>query len=226
MNVSAVLICAALLLSAAARAEDPTAPSGTAKVQPPQIANAHTMPPGAYPLMSTALGEEGDTTLHFTIKTDGSVADVQVVKSSGSPRLDEAAVEGARSWRYVPAMQNGKPVSVPWTTRVQWRLEDSSDDLRAHRIAMLQASASDFPSDATRPTEEHLTLLSLQVSNEGKVSHVQVVRSSGDPKLDAAAAQLALSRVKSRPAAINGKPVATLVPLVVIWPGSNQPASK
>jgi TonB family protein len=227
VNLPAALLAVAFVLSASvAAAEDSTAPTGTAPVQPPKIAAPHTMPPGAYPLMSTTLGEEGNTTLRFTINADGSVSNPVVVKSSGSPRLDEAAIEGVKTWRYVPAMQNGKPVSVPWVATVSWRLQDTPEEFEAEGFAMLQASAGDVPSDTAQPSGEHMTLLSLQLSNAGKILSVHVVRSSGDPKLDTAAVKLARTRVKPKAAEIDGASVATLVPLVVIWPNNSKPASR
>jgi protein TonB len=43
--------------------------------------------------------------------------DVQVLKSSGFPRLDEAAITAIRKWSFSPAVQNSQPVKS-WT-RVQ-----------------------------------------------------------------------------------------------------------
>ncbi len=75
-----------------------------------------------YPDISVRLNEEGTTTLSFHIAVDGSVNNVAVAKSSGFPRLDEAALSCAGRWRYKPAMQDGNPVEVPWQANVQWKL--------------------------------------------------------------------------------------------------------
>jgi protein TonB len=76
-----------------------------------------------YPPMSVKLGEEGTTTLSFHIMTDGSVSNVTVAKSSGSPRLDEAAVSCADRWHYTPMKQDGVAVEAPWQANVQWKLK-------------------------------------------------------------------------------------------------------
>jgi protein TonB len=76
-----------------------------------------------YPPISQRLGEEGVTLLAFTVTTDGGVANITVAKSSGSERLDSAAVSCAGSWRYKPAIEAGKPVSVSWKTNVVWKLK-------------------------------------------------------------------------------------------------------
>ncbi|HUB84614.1 MAG TPA: TonB family protein [Rhizomicrobium sp.] len=46
----------------------------------------------SYPPMSVVLGEEGNTVVNFTVKKNGTVADVAVGASSGSIRRDDASV--------------------------------------------------------------------------------------------------------------------------------------
>lgn len=75
-----------------------------------------------YPPAAVREGREGDTVLAFTIGIDGRPMNISVAQSSGSPDLDEAAIEGAKCWRYKPAMKNGQPVEVEWNARVNWRL--------------------------------------------------------------------------------------------------------
>lgn len=75
-----------------------------------------------YPAISVRLGETGTTTLAFTITVDGHVENVHVANSSGSERLDNAAVNCAASWRYRPAVEKNNPVAVPWKAEVKWVL--------------------------------------------------------------------------------------------------------
>ena len=75
-----------------------------------------------YPAISVRLGEQGTTTIGFTITADGHVENVHVVNSSGSERLDNAAVNCAGSWRYKPAVRDNNPVAVPWKAEVKWVL--------------------------------------------------------------------------------------------------------
>ena len=75
-----------------------------------------------YPALSLKLQEQGTTTLSFKIDTNGSVKDPQVQTSSGYPRLDEATITCVSTWHYKPAMQNGQPIEVPWTTAVKWQV--------------------------------------------------------------------------------------------------------
>lgn len=75
-----------------------------------------------YPPISVRLGEQGTTTLGFTITAEGNVEGVHVVKSSGSERLDNAAVNCASHWHYKAAIQAGHPVAVSWKANVVWVL--------------------------------------------------------------------------------------------------------
>ncbi|MBL6937121.1 MAG: TonB family protein [Alphaproteobacteria bacterium] len=67
-----------------------------------------------YPSESRATGESGDVLVGYDIAANGVIMNVRVVRTSGSDRLDQAAVVcvGTR-WRNWPAMQGGKPVASP-----------------------------------------------------------------------------------------------------------------
>ncbi|HKD22762.1 MAG TPA: energy transducer TonB [Rhizomicrobium sp.] len=75
-----------------------------------------------YPPIALRLNQEGNTTVKFTINTDGSVSDAAVADSSGHDSLDQAAVRCVSTWHYKPAMQNGAPVVAPWQTVIKWQI--------------------------------------------------------------------------------------------------------
>jgi protein TonB len=75
-----------------------------------------------YPSLSQRLQEEGTVTLSFTISTDGSVSNPSVAKSSGIPRLDDAAMSCVPHWKYKAATQDGQPVTTTWQAAVQFKL--------------------------------------------------------------------------------------------------------
>ncbi len=78
---------------------------------PRAVAGTHTQP--AYPDIARRLNEQGTVHLNIAVGADGRVGQVQVTQSSGSDRLDQAAVDWvARYWRYEPATTGGKPVSA------------------------------------------------------------------------------------------------------------------
>lgn len=71
-------------------------------------------PPPAYPPQAKARHEQGTVHLRLQVRPDGSVGEIQVKRSSGSQRLDRAAVDAVSRWRFKPATQGGKPVES-WT---------------------------------------------------------------------------------------------------------------
>ncbi len=110
----------------------PTAPPPT---KAPERASVKTPPSttgkGAritqpeYPPSSRRAGEEGTVTLQVYVLETGKAGEVKVSKSSGFPKLDEAAVrEVQRTWRFVPGKEDGKPVAMWHTFNVTFRLTE------------------------------------------------------------------------------------------------------
>jgi protein TonB len=82
-----------------------------------------TQPP--YPLASVRSGEEGALVLDVLVGNDGRVLDAKVSRSSGSARLDQAALNEAKAhWRLRPATRDGRPFEQWLTLRVVFRLEN------------------------------------------------------------------------------------------------------
>jgi periplasmic protein TonB len=78
-----------------------------------------------YPPASRRAGEEGTVQLQVLVLESGRAGEVKVAKSSGFPKLDEAAInEVKRNWRFVPGKEDGKPVSMWHTFAVTFRLTD------------------------------------------------------------------------------------------------------
>jgi protein TonB len=101
----------------------PAPPPQVVRVPPKQNPKRGLVEP-EYPPQSKRLGEEGATILRLYILEDGRVGDAQVAKTSGYPRLDEAAVKHAkRAWRFLPGTENGKPVAMWYEFRVVWKIE-------------------------------------------------------------------------------------------------------
>ena len=79
-----------------------------APVVPPSAeASELNNPAPAYPKLSRRLGEKGTVTLALLVKADGTVGDIRVKNSTGYKRLDDAAVNAIRRWKFVPASQAG-----------------------------------------------------------------------------------------------------------------------
>jgi protein TonB len=86
--------------------------SGLALTQPIYNADYLDNPPPAYPLTSRRAGEQGRVVLRVLVSSGGTAAEVQVFTSSGFPRLDEAARDAVRRWKFVPAKRGSEPVQA------------------------------------------------------------------------------------------------------------------
>lgn len=76
-------------------------------------------PKPAYPSMSKRLGEEGQVLLRVLVGQEGGAEQIEVLRSSGFTRLDDAARVAVSKWRFVPAKVGGNAtqawVQVPVT---------------------------------------------------------------------------------------------------------------
>jgi protein TonB len=61
--------------------------------------------PPAYPVRARLEKRQGSLELLYRVTKEGKVADVQVVKSSGSQDLDDAAVRAISNYRFVPGQE-------------------------------------------------------------------------------------------------------------------------
>jgi TonB family protein len=68
----------------------------------------------------------GITTVRFRISDEGRVREPEVLQSSGSAELDNAARVCVRAWHYGPAVKDGKKVEVPWTAKIPWTIDGST----------------------------------------------------------------------------------------------------
>lgn len=90
---------------------------------PPRPADYLANPKPPYPHLSRRLGEEGTVRLNILVNPDGSVARLEVEKSSGYVRLDQSAMNTVQSsWQFEPARQGGKPVAAWVIVPIQFTL--------------------------------------------------------------------------------------------------------
>lgn len=78
-----------------------------------------------YPTIAAEQGIQGKVTLRFVVRPDGSVDDVQVVRSL-EPSCDKEAVRAVKKMpKWQPGRQNGNAVSVYYSLPVTFRLQNS-----------------------------------------------------------------------------------------------------
>ncbi len=101
------------------------APEAPAPVTPPRTDAAHLNNPAPqYPALSRRLGEQGRVMLDVYILPDGSVGETKLNRSSGFPRLDNAALQAVKTWKYVPAKRGDKPIPFWYVQPVSFVLNN------------------------------------------------------------------------------------------------------
>ena len=77
-----------------------------------------------YPVIAQENGIQGRVICQFVVNKDGSIVDVEVVRSGGDPSLDKEAVRVIKSMpKWKPGKQRGKPVRVKFTLPVNFKLQ-------------------------------------------------------------------------------------------------------
>jgi periplasmic protein TonB len=100
------------------------------RVAPPEIVGVRLDPRNpltqpAYPARDIRAGNEGACHVEVYVLPNGRVGDARIVKSTGSPTLDQSALDEAkRRWRFQPAMQAGSAVPQWYAVKIVFRLED------------------------------------------------------------------------------------------------------
>ena len=120
--------------TAPTRAEAPPAPAPTPVVTAPSKTDvsipasysASNQKP-TYPNMSKRLGEQGTVVLRVLVKADGNAGEVEVKSSSSYPRLDQAAIDAVKTWRFNPAKIDGKATDEWYQVPIPFKLQSSSN---------------------------------------------------------------------------------------------------
>lgn len=114
-------------------AATPTAsPAPTAKVVEP--AEPQVTPPlyrggyldnpkPRYPALSLELNESGTVRVRVQVSAEGRPLDVSLAQSSGYPRLDRAALEAVRQWRFVPARRGQEAIPFNFIVPVDFSIK-------------------------------------------------------------------------------------------------------
>lgn len=135
--LAASLLAVVLLLARhAARPDLNSAPAATpvavasalprADATPARNADAEPLPGNPLPEYPDAVlqaGIEGDLIARLQIDSQGQVVAVSIVSHQGSedPRLDTAAVQALRQWRFTPAVRDGQAAASVVQVPVEFR---------------------------------------------------------------------------------------------------------
>ena len=76
-----------------------------------------------YPEIARENGIQGRSLVQFVVNKDGSISDVQILRSGGDPSLDKEAVRVISAMpNWIPGKQGGKLIRVRYTVPVNFRL--------------------------------------------------------------------------------------------------------
>lgn len=96
--------------NAVAATEAPSTPVGA----PAQELKTKTRVEPTYPPAARRAGEEGTVRLRILVDERGIPRDIQIAQGSGFARLDQAAIDAVRKWRFVAA-SSGSQTIMAWT---------------------------------------------------------------------------------------------------------------
>lgn len=109
--------------------------------------------PPRYPRESRRKREQGTVELLVIVGTDGRVETISVARSSGSPRLDDAALGAVRGWRWQPASRKGEAVKVRGIVAIPFVL--TSDRKSPHRADCHSADSHCHADGRSRRADHH-----------------------------------------------------------------------
>ncbi|OIR12315.1 gram-negative bacterial tonB protein [mine drainage metagenome] len=95
-----------------------------AVIEPPRFGAAYLNNPAPeYPSLSRRFGEQGRVLLRVLVSISGNAENVQIESSSGFVRLDQAAIQAVKGWRFIPAKKNSQPISAYVLVPVKFSLD-------------------------------------------------------------------------------------------------------
>jgi periplasmic protein TonB len=97
------------------------------------ISVVHRVKP-IYPPASMRAREQGYVVVQVLVDEKGQARTVEVVRSSGYPRLDESAVDAIRKWTFTPAEGSAGPEA---RIAITWEFELSPPNLAAVPVAVM-----------------------------------------------------------------------------------------
>jgi TonB family protein len=208
-----LLLLAASAMAFAQTAEPPPAP-------PAPIAPSFGSP-CAYPDAALKAGAQGTAFVSFRGMPDGTIADVVVLKSSGSADLDKATEQCVSNWRFDAKSAAGAFDLGPQKTNIQWSIPAKPADATApppagRFVGRAHECRDYYPLAEFQAGIVGITTLSFTIGTDGSVSGIAVLQSSGNADLDDSAMQCA-RHWRYRPALQNGVPVAVPWKAQISW---------
>jgi TonB family protein len=160
-----------------------------------------------YPARSARRNEEGATSLHIRVEESGRIAEIRVASSSGIRRLDDAAVDAARKWKFARMPDGAAPEGAWVATELRFILyrfrysrirEDATETVYAEEVRIGAADeaapggqealgrfitevlAGTFPAD--KASREDVTRMRAALLEWGDVKSIRFTGAAGGPQ--------------------------------------------
>jgi len=96
-----------------------------AGVQWPRALTSHVITAADYPPESIRRREQGTVVVRYVVLEDGTVGNVEILRSSGIQRLDDATITFVMKFRFAPGTRDGKPIRVRQGSGISWEVRRS-----------------------------------------------------------------------------------------------------
>ena len=234
-------VLATVLLFGLCAAEAALAQASPSGVTLPALTGPPIPSSDEYPSVSLDRGDQGVTVLRLFVIEDGSVVDADIMTSSGHPRLDHAAIGMIKEdWKFKPGTRNGVPARMWTDMQVRWVIPEkrpsptpfspgaveseyevdrpgAAEFTLPRPIGENPVTFKDYPRISLMREQSGTVMLNVLVGEDGRVNDVDIVTSSGHPRLDHAAAGLVMEEWRYGPATRAGMPVDAWAHVRVIW---------
>jgi TonB family protein len=166
--------------------------------------------------LARKLRAQGDLALLLVVKADGSVRNVQIVKSAGY-EMDEGAAQCIGKWRFKPGTKDGSPVDVAFPFGYDFRLAPEPRMWGAGPLMFTLDSGTTSPvlksgamPSGQRLAGDEIVLLQFTVGPGGEVSDIQPIEGKDSTSLSALTKSLSSWKFTpasntTGPAAVTGK---------------------
>jgi len=92
-------------------------------IPPRSDASGLNNPNPTYPAMSRRLAEQGKVLLEVLILANGTVGEIKLKQSSGFKRLDDAALQTVKQWRFQPAKRGNQAIDYWYIQPISFSLD-------------------------------------------------------------------------------------------------------
>ena len=177
------ILCPLLLLLLVVPARIQAAPSDWLSAPKPK-----------FPPSSLRKGSEGSVKLKLVFAHDGSVRSAKVLKPSGDPVLDRTAQDAVLKWKLKPGAITAADLTRGRVEEIEFRQEAllaaAYPDRRAyfssweHTEIWMSAPFPSYPYDQRRLRHTGRVILYGRVADDGRVTDIAVLQSSGYSALD------------------------------------------